>query len=69
MKVYFDNSVLNRPFDDPNQGFNRLETDILFWILRLIEEGALILVNSSVVEYENSLNPSLERNLFVKSAL
>jgi hypothetical protein len=42
---------------------NKLETEILFWILRLIKEQKIILVNSAVIEYENSLNPFSEKKI------
>ena len=66
MKLYLDNSFLNRPFDNPAEKFNKLEADILFLILELVREGKLILVNSSVIEHENSLNPFPERKIFVE---
>jgi predicted nucleic acid-binding protein len=69
MRVYLDNSFLNRPFDNPYVGLNKLETEILFWILRSIKEQKIILVNSAMIEYENSLNPFPERKLFVESIL
>jgi len=47
-----DNSFLNRPFDNPYVGLNKLE-----------------LVNSAMIEYENSLNPFPERKLFVENIL
>lgn len=69
MKVYLDNSVLNRPFDDPGITINRLETEILFLIIDLIKEGKIILVNSAMIEYENSLNPFPERKIFIEEIL
>jgi predicted nucleic acid-binding protein len=35
----------------------------------LIKEQKIILVNSAMIEYENSLNPFSERKLFVESIL
>lgn len=69
MKLYLDNSFLNRPFDNLNITINRLETEILFWILDLIRERKFILVNSAVIEYENSFNPFPERKFFVEEIL
>lgn len=66
MKLYLDNSFLNRPFDNLDIGFNKLETEILFLIIRLVKRARLILISSSVVEYENSLNPFPERKAFVR---
>jgi len=69
MKLYLDNSFLNRPFDNPEIFQNRLESEILFWILDLIKNGKAILVNSAIIEYENNFNPFPERKIFVKEIL
>lgn len=69
MIVYLDNSFLNRPFDVPDIGTNRLESEILLLIIKLADQGKIKLVNSSIIEYENSLNPMPERKLFVKEIL
>lgn len=69
MLLYLDNSFLNRPFDDPEIGVNKLETEVLLLIIKLIKNGKINLVNSAVVEYENSLNPHQERKIFVKELL
>lgn len=69
MRIYLDNSLLNRPFDNPDIGQNRLETETLFFILKLVKEGKIILINSSIIEYENSLNPFPERKTFVEEIL
>lgn len=65
MKIYLDNSFLNRPFDELSTGLNRLEADALFFILECIQKDRLDLVHSAVIEYENSLNPVPERKSFV----
>jgi predicted nucleic acid-binding protein len=69
MKLYLDNSFLNRPFDNPDIPENKIEAEILFQILKLIKEGKIILVNSAMIEYENSLNPFPERKIFVENVL
>jgi len=69
MKLYLDNSFLNRPFDNLDIAINRLEAEILFWILDLVRERKIVLVNSAVIEYENSLNPFPERKFFVEEIL
>ena len=62
MKLYIDTSVYNRPFDDQTQPRIWLETLALGLILQLVESGEATLVNSSVLEFENSRNPfSLRR--------
>ena len=57
MKIYLDTSVYNRPFDDQTQPRIWLETLALALILQLIEAGEATLVNSSILEFENSQNP------------
>lgn len=69
MKLYLDNSFLNRPFDDPNISLHRLESEILLFTLETIKSGMDTLVNSAVIEYENSLNPFPERKIFVAEVL
>lgn len=69
MKIYLDNSFLNRPFDEPSVGLNRLEADALFFILEHIKRGDLRLAHSSVIAYENASNPALERQRFVDEVM
>lgn len=69
MLIYLDNSFLNRPFDNPDIPINRVETEILFWILDLIDKEKVILINSAMIEYENSFNPFLERKSFIEEVL
>lgn len=56
-KVYLDNCCFNRPFDDQNQIRIRIETEAKLYIQREIEKGALKLVWSYILDYENSANP------------
>lgn len=69
MISYLDNSFLNRPFDDPEIGTNKLESEVLSIIIQLVSNGKLNIVNSAVIEYENSLNPIPERRMFVEGVL
>jgi predicted nucleic acid-binding protein len=57
VKLYLDTSVYNRPFDDQTQPRIWLETLALALILQLVESGEATLVNSSVLEFENTRNP------------
>ena len=57
MKLYIDTSVYNRPFDDQTQPRIWLETLALGLILQLVESGEATLINSSMLEFENSRNP------------
>lgn len=69
MLLYLDNSFLNRPFDNPDIGTNKLEAEVLSLIIKLAKSNKLKIVSSSVIEYENSLNPNKERRVFVKEIL
>ena len=69
MIIYLDNSFLNRPFDDPEVGINKIEGEILPLVIKLADKGKVNLINSSIIEYENSLNPSPERKIFVAEVL
>ncbi|MFZ6016991.1 MAG: PIN domain-containing protein [Nitrospirota bacterium] len=61
VKIYLDTSVYNRPFDDQGQTRIRLETEAFLSILEKAISGAIIIINSSVLIYENSQNPFAER--------
>jgi predicted nucleic acid-binding protein len=56
-RVYLDTSIYNRPLDDQSQAKIFLETQAVVFILNLIESQSVELVNSGVLEYENSRNP------------
>ena len=58
VQIYLDTCVYNRPFDDQAQPRVWLETLAFSVILQMIENGAVVLVTSSVVAYENSRNPN-----------
>jgi predicted nucleic acid-binding protein len=55
-RVYLDTSIYNRPFDDQTQPKIYLETQAVILILQMVEAKLIELVNSSVLEYENSRN-------------
>lgn len=69
MTIYLDNSFLNRPFDDPEIGTNKLEAEILSLIIKMASKNKVNIVNSAVIEYENSFNPNMERKIFVQEIL
>jgi hypothetical protein len=52
MRIYLDNSVLNRPFDDQGQPRIWFETVAFIQILTLIEANEVSLVWSSVIDFE-----------------
>ena len=69
MKLYLDNSFLNRPFDDPQVGRNKDEGSVLFAIIRLAKEGRIQLVRSAMNEVENTANEIVARKSFVESVM
>lgn len=69
MKLYLDNSFLNRFFDDPFIGANKLEREILLRVLSRAHAGTIQLVNSSVIAFENARNPFPERKQFVQQVM
>ena len=61
MKIYLDNCCFNRPFDDQKQLRIKLETEAKLKIQEDIRFGSHQLVWSYILDYENSMNPFLER--------
>ncbi|MCK4392919.1 PIN domain-containing protein [Candidatus Bipolaricaulota bacterium] len=64
-RLYLDTSVYNRPFDDLSQPRVWLEALAFAVILQMLESGSVKLVNSEVLEFENSRNPFLHRKAWV----
>ena len=60
-KIYLDNCVYNRPFDDQRQMRVFLEAQAKMYIQRLITENHLTLAYSYMSLYENKDNPLEER--------
>jgi predicted nucleic acid-binding protein len=69
VKLYLDTSVYNRPFDDQTRPRIWLETLSLALILQLVEAGDVTLVNSSVLEFENTHNPLIIRRDWMTKCL
>jgi len=69
VKLYLDNSFLNRPFDDPLVGMNKDEGSVLFNLIRLAKEGRVQLVRSAMIEVENTANQIAARKSFVESVM
>ena len=57
MKIYLDMNIYNRQFDDQSQIKIKLETLAIELIFSLIEMNKIKVVWSSILSYENSLNP------------
>ncbi len=67
MRVYLDNCTFNRPFDDQTQIRIRLETEAKLYIQEKIRDGALELVWSYILDYENLANPFEERRNIIQN--
>ena len=57
MRIYLDNCVYNRPFDDLTKIKIALEADAKRYIQRLVTERKIELVYSFVSRFENSKSP------------
>jgi predicted nucleic acid-binding protein len=67
MRVYLDNCCYNRPFDDQSNILNRIEAEAKLYIQELIRLRRIDLVWSSVNDFENNDNPSLEKQEQIRS--
>ncbi len=61
MRVYLDNCMFNRPFDNQGQIRIRLETEAKLYIQDQIKNNILELVWSYILDFENYQNPHSER--------
>lgn len=69
MRLYLDNSLLNRPFDDQRQPRIWIETLSLALILQTIEAGEAELVRSPIHALENAQSPDATRRAWVNRCL
>ena len=69
MKVYLDNCVLNRPFDDQTQERIYFETQSFLILLKYIDEAKVQILNSFAIEYEISKISDIERELKIREYL
>ncbi len=61
MRLYLDNCMFNRPFDNQSDIRILLETEAKLKIQEKIRLGTYELVWSYILDYENSKNPFRER--------
>jgi predicted nucleic acid-binding protein len=61
MRIYLDNCMFNRPFDDQSHIRIRLEAEAKLYIQSKIKNKELELIWSYILEFENSQNPHDER--------
>jgi predicted nucleic acid-binding protein len=69
VKIYLDNSVLNRPYDDQRQPRVWLETLCFVLILQMVEKGEAELIHSIFHVLENMESPAAERRSWVEACL
>ena len=69
VKIYLDNSVLNRPYDDQRQPRIWLETLCFVLLLQMVENGEAELIRSTFHHLENMENPAHERRAWVDACL
>jgi len=69
IKVYLDNCVYNRPFDDQSNERIFIEARGFYIILKWIEEGKIMSINSDALEYENSIISNFDRQMRIKTYL
>jgi predicted nucleic acid-binding protein len=60
-RLYLDNCCFNRPYDDQSYLTIWLEAEAKLFIQKEILEGVFELVWSYMLDYENSMNPYVER--------
>ena len=60
-KVYLDNCVLNRPFDDQSQERIRLETEAIILLLARLERKEWTWLGSQALELEIDQTPDAEQ--------
>jgi hypothetical protein len=61
MKIYLDNCMFNRPFDEQTHIRIRIETEAKLAIQEEIRRGTYQLIWSYILDYENNKNPFRER--------
>ena len=61
MRVYLDNCLFNRPFDDQRPIRIRLEAEAKLFIQDKIKNNKIELVWSYILDFENERNPFVER--------
>lgn len=67
MKIYLDNCMFNRPFDDQNQIRIRIEAEAKLYIQSQIKNGSLELVWSYILDLENRQNPYEDRKIIISN--
>jgi len=61
MRIYLDLCIYNRPFDDQHQPRIVIETIEFLFLLSEAIDKKITIINSFVLEDENSKNPFIDR--------
>ena len=69
LRLYLDNSVFNRPYDDQRQPRIWLETLCFVLILQMVEKGEAELIRSTFHVLENNESRAVERREWVEACL
>lgn len=67
MRIYLDNCMFNRPFDDQSHIRIRLEAEAKLYIQQQIRQGQFELVWSYILEFENAQNPYRDRQQAIQA--
>lgn len=67
MRIYFNTSALNRPFDDLSSERVRLEAEAVASLVAAVEVGRAEMASSDFLEFEVAQNPDRERALRVRA--
>jgi len=65
MRIYLDNCMFNRPFDNQSNIRIRIETEAKLHIQEKIKAGQLELIWSYILDFENEQNPFNERKISI----
>ena len=66
MRIYLDNCMFNRPFDNQTQIRIRLESEAKLYIQGKIKSKSIELIWSYILEVENAHNPHDERKIAIQ---
>ena len=69
MRIYFDMCSLQRPLDDQTQLRVLVETQAVLGVLALCESGAVELIASDALVFENDANPDVVRRDYAAQAI
>lgn len=69
LRIYFDTSALNRPFDDLSSQRVRLEAEAVAALVAAVENGVVEWVGSDYLDFEVSQIPDPERKTRIRALM